>query len=124
MPNSVRKSAPVGHTSRQPAWVQCLHTSELMSHRKSGMVPVAAAVLAWATAAARSPRGSTLASAAAPSPLGLGLELGAEPIGRTAGIPRSTSFRPDSRAVSMRSLVCSMKATCRHVLAPSDPVLS
>src|SRR5688572_10246115 len=33
VPNSVRNSAPVGHTSRQPARVQCLHTSEDMSHR-------------------------------------------------------------------------------------------
>src|SRR5919109_1304510 len=35
VPNSVRNSAPVGHTSRQAARVQCLHTSELMSHRKA-----------------------------------------------------------------------------------------
>src|SRR2546430_11227396 len=33
VPNSVRNSAPVGHTSRQAARVQCLQTSELMSHR-------------------------------------------------------------------------------------------
>ena len=32
VPNSVRNSDPVGHTSRQPAWVQCLHTSEDISH--------------------------------------------------------------------------------------------
>src|SRR5215213_2925444 len=31
--NSVRNRAPVGHTSRQAAWVQCLHTSDDMSHR-------------------------------------------------------------------------------------------
>src|SRR3954469_13363044 len=31
VPNSVRNSAPVGHTSRQAAWVQCLHTSDDMS---------------------------------------------------------------------------------------------
>jgi hypothetical protein len=35
VPNSVRKSAPVGQTSRQPAWVQCLQTSEIISQRKS-----------------------------------------------------------------------------------------
>src|SRR5436305_191 len=35
--NSVRKSAPVGHTSRQAAWVQCLHTSELISQRRSAI---------------------------------------------------------------------------------------
>src|SRR3954449_3776876 len=33
VPNSVRNSAPVGHTSRQAAEVQCLHTSEAMSQR-------------------------------------------------------------------------------------------
>src|SRR3954468_16697898 len=33
VPYSVRNSAPVGHTSRQAAWVQCLHTSEDMSQR-------------------------------------------------------------------------------------------
>src|SRR4051794_28239422 len=30
---SVRKSAPVGHTSRQAACVQCLHTSDAISQR-------------------------------------------------------------------------------------------
>src|SRR5579871_2921537 len=34
VPNSVRKSAPVGHTSRHAACVQCLHTSDSISHRK------------------------------------------------------------------------------------------
>src|SRR3954451_13981742 len=34
VPNSVRNSAPVGHTSRQAARVQCLYTSELISQRK------------------------------------------------------------------------------------------
>src|SRR5437868_3998698 len=33
VPNSVRKSAPVGQTSRQAACVQCLQTSELISQR-------------------------------------------------------------------------------------------
>src|SRR4051794_5575810 len=33
VPNSVRKSEPVGHTSRHAAWVQCLHTSLAMSQR-------------------------------------------------------------------------------------------
>src|SRR2546423_11291310 len=31
--NSVRNSAPVGQTSRQPACVQCLHTSEDINQR-------------------------------------------------------------------------------------------
>src|SRR5207302_10913893 len=35
VPNSVRKSAPVGQTSRQPACVQCLQTSDSISQRKS-----------------------------------------------------------------------------------------
>src|SRR3954463_11425526 len=35
VPNSVRNSDPVGHTSRQPASVQCLHTSLDISQRKS-----------------------------------------------------------------------------------------
>src|SRR5258707_2936912 len=33
VPNSVRNSAPVGHTSRHAASVQCLQTSEDISHR-------------------------------------------------------------------------------------------
>src|SRR5690242_18695546 len=33
--NSVRNSAPVGHTSRQAAWVQCLQTLDIISQRKS-----------------------------------------------------------------------------------------
>src|SRR3984957_15985104 len=37
VPNSVRNSAPVGHTSRHPAWVQCLHTSDDISQRNSGV---------------------------------------------------------------------------------------
>src|SRR4051794_36545952 len=35
VPNSVRNSDPVGQTSRHPAWVQCLQTSDIISHRKS-----------------------------------------------------------------------------------------
>src|SRR2546426_4914080 len=31
--NSVRVIAPVGQTSRQPAWTQCLHTSDIISQR-------------------------------------------------------------------------------------------
>ena len=34
VPNSVRKIEPVGQPSRQPASVQCLQTSELISQRK------------------------------------------------------------------------------------------
>src|SRR4051812_24104584 len=35
VPNSVRNSEPVGQTSRQPACVQCLHTSDDISQRNS-----------------------------------------------------------------------------------------
>src|SRR5437764_5426811 len=35
VPNSVRNSEPVGHTSRHAAWVQCLQTSEAISQRRS-----------------------------------------------------------------------------------------
>src|SRR5690242_11240254 len=35
VPNSVRNSDPVGHTSRHAACVQCLHTSDDISQRKS-----------------------------------------------------------------------------------------
>ena len=48
VPNSVRNSAPVGQTSRQPAWVQCLHTSDDISQRNSavsgGATPLSADV--------------------------------------------------------------------------------
>src|ERR671928_1427473 len=37
--NSVRISAPVGHASRQPALVQCLHTSDMKSHLSSCGAP-------------------------------------------------------------------------------------
>jgi len=39
VPNSVRISAPVGQTSRQAAWVQCLHTSLDISQREASPGP-------------------------------------------------------------------------------------
>src|SRR5947207_15518727 len=40
LPNSVRTIDPVGHDSRQPAFSQCLQTSELNSHAiRSGALP-------------------------------------------------------------------------------------
>src|SRR5436190_2907749 len=39
VPNSVRKSEPVGQTSRHAAWVQCLQTSELISQRRASPAP-------------------------------------------------------------------------------------
>ena len=44
VPNSVRNNAPVGHTSRHAADVQCLHTSELISHRTPALSLVASRV--------------------------------------------------------------------------------
>src|SRR5919106_454158 len=54
VPNSVRNSAPVGQTSRQAAWVQCLHTSELISQRtpSSPAPPAPAGGRGWAAAGA------------------------------------------------------------------------
>src|SRR3954465_7102891 len=40
VPNSVRNSAPVGQTSRQPACVQCLQTSDDISQRICLSVPL------------------------------------------------------------------------------------
>src|SRR5947199_7291605 len=39
VPNSVRNSAPVGHTSRHAACVQCLQTSEDISQRSASPSP-------------------------------------------------------------------------------------
>ena len=83
VPNSVRNSAPVGHTSKQAACVQCLQTSDDISHRKS-------------------------------------VRPSAEPFtpgGALPGIPKSTGSDDGAGG-------CSIKATCRHVSAPSAPVLS
>src|SRR5881275_3047821 len=43
VPYSVRKSDPVGQTSRQAACVQCLQTSELISQRSASSPPPSAA---------------------------------------------------------------------------------
>jgi hypothetical protein len=40
--NSVRTIAPVGHASMQPAFVQCLQTSDMKSHLSSGGDPASA----------------------------------------------------------------------------------
>src|SRR6478609_6507499 len=86
VPNSVRNSDPVGHTSRQAACVQCLHTSDSISQRTSVRSPDVA------------------------------------PSSSEADGPVGNPLSPDSCPESRRG--CSMKATCRHVLAPSAPVLS
>src|SRR5699024_9692699 len=108
VPNSVRKSAPVGQTSKQPAFVQCLQTSEDISQRKVSVSGGVVSALADETELVEE------ASGEEPSTVELS----------TVGIPRDTSLAPSSRAWLMRSLSCSMKATWRHVFAPKDPVLS
>jgi hypothetical protein len=40
--NSVRMIAPVGQASMQPAFVQCLQTSDMNSQRSSGGAPASA----------------------------------------------------------------------------------
>ncbi len=98
MPNSVRNSAPVGQTSRQAAWVQCLHTSEDISQRMSPPLPP-----------------STVSCAVAPPGT-------PAPCGWVSPDCPSTSgswVRP-----SGAGRVCSTKATWRQVEAPRAPVLS
>ena len=132
MPNSVRNSAPVGHTSRHAACVQCLQTLDIMSQRTSvrpsrsgwrpgrsndGMprncgstVPVAVP----GSGAAGTP-GSVPVSCAVCAPATADVALPDGPVGvpANAGIVVSPSGRG-----------CSMNATCRHEFAVSPPVLS
>src|SRR3954470_20953311 len=96
VPNSVRNSAPVGQTSRQPAWVQCLQTSEDISQRNSS-------------------RSST----PDPSP---GLENDGIPRSTVDGPATGAGSSVDGAGDDVAG--CSMKATCRQVDAPSAPVLS
>src|SRR3954454_22131140 len=48
VPYSVRKSEPVGHTSRHAASVQCLQTSEDISQRRTSSLPSSSTVFASA----------------------------------------------------------------------------
>src|SRR3954452_15242880 len=58
--NSVRISAPVGHASRQPAFVQCLHTSDMKIHFSiSGEPPAASAQPTRSTSCSPSATDST-----------------------------------------------------------------
>src|SRR6476646_316510 len=57
VPNSVRNSDPVGQTSRQAAWVQCLQTSDDISQR----TPPSSDAAAWS-----SPCGSVTPGGPAP----------------------------------------------------------
>src|SRR3954466_16400150 len=107
VPNSVRNSDPVGQTSRQPACVQCLHTSELISQRiclSAPLCPVCGSNSLNASAL------STLLCCASTDtrsdvPAGDGPEsCRVAPGSPTDGIGRSTVR------------VCSMNATWRHEL--------
>src|SRR5438128_2660914 len=114
VPNSVRNSAPVGQTSRQPACVQCLQTSEDISQRICLSAPLCP------VCGSNSDRVSALStSACAWARLSYGAFDGDG--------PESCRVSPGSPTVGIgRSTVrlCSMKATCRHEFAPSWPVLS
>ena len=112
VPNSLRNSAPVGQASRQPACVQCLHTSE--RHQPPDL-PV--------------PRLRRLR-------VELGQRLGVEHAGLRLGQavrlaqveaevgPGTAPGRPTPGIGRSTVRACSMKATCRQVFAPSWPVLS
>src|SRR3954453_1051006 len=115
VPNSVRNSAPVGQTSRQPACVQCLQTSEDISQRICLSLPLCPVC------------GSNSDSASA-------LSTDAWATARLSGCPEAAGDSPDPRRSSpgrpkvgigrSTARLCSMNATCRQLLAPSWPVLS
>src|SRR3954454_12240240 len=98
VPNSVRNSEPVGQTSRQAAWVQCLHTSEDISQRSCPSGPGVVGVIA-------------ACSGGVP-----------DPWPASANTSTSAWLTPGSCPAS--GLRCSMKATCRQVSAPRPTVLS
>src|SRR3954466_11867890 len=116
VPNSVRNSDPVGQTSRQPACVQCLQTSELISHRTCLSAPVCPVC------------GSNSLSASAFSTLFCCACARLTSSPATAGDGplscRSSPGRPKVGIGRSTARLCSMNATCRQVLAPSWPVLS
>src|SRR4051794_25302696 len=102
VPNSVRNSDPVGQTSRQAAWVQCLQTSEAISQRNSPAGPGVVGVIPASDGGVPEP---SAARARTSSPDG--------------SSPWNTpgSWMP-------RGLRCSMNATCRQVSAPRPMLLS
>src|SRR5438105_4510209 len=110
VPNSVRKIAPVGQTSRQPACVQCLQTSDSISHRKSCLLGLASRSRDVGEGAG--PEGTVPRCTAPESPVlsaaSGGGGAGLRPAGAVAGLGRD----------------CSMKTTWRQVFALSSPVLS
>src|SRR3712207_6797323 len=116
VPNSVRNSAPVGQTSRHPACVQCLHTSELISQRiclSAPDCPVCGSNSLSASAL------STLDCCAVARLSSFGPSVTDRPASR-----RSSPGRPNVGIGRSTVRLCSMNATCRQLLAPSCPVLS
>src|SRR3954454_15076528 len=117
VPNSVRNSAPVGQTSRQPACVLCLQTSELISQRICLSLPLCPVC------------GSNSDSASALSTLvcAVSTESACPAVIGSAGWPvscRSSPGRPNVGIGRSTDRLCSMNATCRHELADSMPLLS
>src|SRR3954466_7829560 len=114
VPNSVRNSAPVGQTSRQPACVQCLQTSEDISQRICLSAPLSPVCGPHPErASALSPVACAWARLSGGAFDGDGPEsCRVAPGSPTVGIGRSTVR------------LCSTNATCRHVFAPSWPELS
>ena len=111
MPNSVRNSAPVGQTSRQPACVQCLQTSErhqpadlLVRADCAGLRVELAQRLGVEHAGLRLRPGCPARAASSAG-------VGRRPAGRRrAGRTSASAGRP--------ARLCSMKATCRQEFAP------
>src|SRR5699024_4008179 len=116
VPYSVRYKAPVGHTSKHPAKVQCLHTSELISHRNSGVSGFGGLSTFSLMRVPGEPNSGI--------PIYLALSFCRVSGSLIEGMPRRTSFCPESRAVSICCSSCSMNATCRQVFAARPPVLS
>src|SRR3954463_15269813 len=117
VPNSVRNRAPVGQTSRQPASVQCLHTSDSISQRKS--VRVSAPVPSPGRPKVGMPRSAT----APPGAVGSGVVPSSAPP-RGAARSRGSTAAVTSSNPTVPGRRCSTNATCRHEFAPSIPVLS
>ena len=109
-PNSVRTMAPVGHASRQPAFSQCLQTSEEKSHRNALLrYPASAVPTAEAKSTARSTN-LTCRHVEWPSPPVLSYELPLK-LNPSAGTPfhslhaTSQALQPMHRVESVRKAV-------------------
>src|SRR5919112_2382262 len=111
VPNSVRNSAPVGQTSRHPACVQCLQTSELISQRICLSAPVwpVCGSNSLSASALRTPDCCAVARLSSFCPSATDRP---EP-------PRSSPGRPKVGVGRSTVRDCSMNATCRQELAPS-----